>query len=171
MKRRLGVQQGRVDAAELRRAVPNTNGMMLLVALLEWPDLVEELIEELALISFASLDNLRDAVLDACSLGPAVSSSELQAELLSRGFAQDIQRLEVNRGPMRATIRGPDASVAVRAGAWRRLASVYMRQCGSQEQREELRALAEKKITENDSESVRSISEAYRRENARDESE
>jgi DNA primase len=171
MKRRLGVQQGRVDAADLRRGVTNTNGMMLLVALLEWPDLVEELIEEIALISFGSLDNLRDAVLDACSLGPAVSSSELQAELLSRGFAQDIKRLEVNRGPMRATIGGPDASVSVRAGAWRRLASVYMRQCGSQEQREELRALAEKKITENDSESVRSISEAYRRENARDESD
>jgi len=162
---------GQMDKASLRQAIPNPNGRSLLLALIEYPDLVDEVIEEIALISFGALDNLRDAVLDACSLGPAVSSSELQAELLSRGFAQDIQRLEGNLGPMRASIGGADASVSMRVGAWRRLCSVYMRQSGSQEQRNELRALAERKITENDSESVRSISEAYRRENAKDETE
>ena len=160
-----------MDKASMRQAIPNPNGRSLLLALIEYPDLVDEVIEEIALISFGALDNLRDAVLDACSLGPAVSSSELQAELLSRGFAQDLKRLEGNRGPMRASIGGADASVPMKVGAWRRLCSVYMRQSGSQEQRNELRALAERKITENDSESVRSISEAYRRENAKDETE
>ncbi|WP_412545431.1 DNA primase [Maricaulis sp. MIT060901] len=168
LKKRMGSQ---MDKASMRQAIPNPNGRSLLLALIEYPDLVDELIEEIALISFGALDNLRDAVLDACSLGPAVSSSELQAELLSRGFAQDLKRLEGNRGPMRASIGGADASVSVKVGAWRRLCSVYMRQSGSQEQRNELRALAERKITENDSESVRSISEAYRRENAKDETE
>ena len=168
LKKRMG---GQMDKASMRQAIPNPNGRSLLLALIEYPDLIDELIEEIALISFGALDNLRDAVLDACSLGPAVSSSELQAELLSRGFAQDLKRLEGNRGPMRASIGGADASVSVKVGAWRRLCSVYMRQSGSQEQRNELRALAERKITENDSESVRSISEAYRRENAKDETE
>ena len=171
LKRKLGAAQGGFDVSLARQRRADPMGCELIIALIEYPDLVEHLLEEIALISFGSLDTLRDAVLNACSLGPAASSSELQAELLSRGFAQDLKRLEGNRGPMRATIGGADASVSVRAEAWRRLSSAYMRQSGSQLQRGELRALAEKKITENDSESVRSISEAYRREKSRGESD
>ncbi|MBR9826464.1 MAG: DNA primase [Alphaproteobacteria bacterium] len=171
LKRKLGAAEGGFDVSLARQRRADPMGAELIIALVDYPDLVEHLLEEIALISFGSLDSIRDAVLDACSLGPAVSSSELQAELLSRGFAQDIRRLEGNRGPMRATIGGPDVSVSARAEAWKRLSSIYMRQNGSQLQRGELRALAEKKITENDSESVRSISEAYRREKSRGESD
>jgi len=167
MKKRFSSAKPDNDIAAVRRAVPNPNGRILLVALLEWPDMVDDLVEEIALIPFGVLDTLRDAVLEACSLGPAVSSSELRAELLSRGYAQDLRRVEDNRGPMRATLGGADASAATRVGAWRRLAATYMRQNGSQEQREEMRALTEQKISEDDSESLRNISEAYRRENAK----
>jgi DNA primase len=169
MKKRFAAGSSGNDINAVRRAIPNPNERILLGALLEWPEMVEELLEEIALIPFVSLDTMRDAVLEACSLGPAVSSSELRAELLSRGYAQLLKRVEDNREPMRATLGGADASAATRIAAWRRLAATYMRQSGSQEQREEMRALTEQKISEDDSESLRFISEAYRRENAKTE--
>ena len=169
MKKRFGAGSSGNDINAVRRAIPNPNERILVGALIEWPEMVEELLEEIALIPFVSLDTMRDAVLEACSLGPAVSSSELRAELLSRGYAQLLKRVEDNREPMRATLGGADASAAMRIGAWRRLAATYMRQSGSQEQREEMRALTEQKISEDDSESLRFISESYRRENAKTE--
>jgi DNA primase len=170
MKKRFAGGKPERDIEAVRRAVPNSNAQILLAALLEWPQMVESLVEEIALIPFGKLDSLGDAVLEACSLGPAVSSSELRAELLSRGFAHELERLEGNRGPMRATIGGADVSVPVRIGAWRRLATAYMRQNGSQEQREEMRALSEQKINEEDSEKLRNLSAEYQRENAKPES-
>jgi DNA primase len=171
LKQRIAQRQDQPTGERQSSELPRATGILMLSALLEYPDLVDALVEEIALIPFGALDSMRDAVLEACSLGPAVSSNELRAELLSRGFAQELQRLEGNRGPMRAAIGGADASVTMRVGAWRRLASTYMRQSGSQAQRQEMRALAEQKISEDDSESVRNISEAYRRENARSSSD
>jgi DNA primase len=171
LKERIAQRRDSADGPYETPTLPRATGILMLSALLEYPDLVDALVEEIALIPFGTLDSMRDAVLEACSLGPAVSSNELRAELLSRGFAQEMKRLEDNRGPMRAAIGGADASAAARVGAWRRLASTYMRQSGSQAQRQEMRALAEQKISEDDSESVRNISEAYRRENARSSSD
>lgn len=167
LKRRVAA---RANAGPGDRASINPIGQELVLALIEWPYLVEELIEEIAMIPFGDLDSLRDTVLEACSLRPAVSSSELRAELLSRGHAQDLRRLEGIRGPMRATMGGTGSSASIRVEAWRRVASAYMKQKGNLEQRREMRALTEQKISEDDSESLRQLVEAYKRETSKSES-
>lgn len=167
LKRRVAA---RANAGSGDRASINPIGQELVLALIEWPHLVEEMIEEIAMIPFGDLDSLRDTVLEACSLRPAVSSSELRAELLSRGYAQDLRRLEGIRGPMRATMGGTDSSASTRVEAWRRVASAYMKQKGNLEQRREMRALTEQKISEDDSESLRQLVEAYKRETSKSES-
>ena len=168
LKKRMAAR--RDDGFEAAPVRSNPKSQELLLALVEWPDLIELLIEEIALIPFGDLDSLRDAVLEACSLRPAVSSSELRAELLSRGYAQELKRLEGIRGPMRATMGGAESAVSTKVEAWRRVASAYMKQKGNLEQRREMRALTEQKISEDDSESLRQLIEAYRRETSKTES-
>jgi len=101
----------------------------LLLALTEHPEIAESEAELLAELEFGPLDTLRDAVLDACSFGKTASSAELRRYLLDEcGMNDLLNRLEAERGPMRAAIGGEETALNARREAWRALAVSYMEQ-------------------------------------------
>ncbi|WP_417482766.1 DNA primase [Maricaulis sp.] len=160
-------------SAELRRAAKGSPGAadarMLLLAVIEWPELAMEQVETLAHLNVGSLDSLRDTVLDACSSGQSVQSDWLRAKLVEAGFAAELRRLDVERGPMRAAIGGEQASDEQRSEAWIKLAAAYMERNEATDRREEIRARLVEEIGRDDSEGVRRLVEAYRRETSRSE--
>ncbi|MGK0267144.1 MAG: DNA primase [Maricaulis sp.] len=161
-------------SAELRRAAKGSPGAadarMLLLAVIEWPELAAEQVETLAHLTLGSLDLLRDTVLDACSTGQSVQSDWLRAKLAESGFAAELRRLDGERGPMRAAIGGAEASGEQRSEAWIKLAAAYMERNEATDRREEIRARLVEEIGRDDSEGVRRLVEAYRRETSRSES-
>ena len=161
-------------SAELRRAAKGSPGAadarMLLLAVIEWPELAADQVETLAHLTLGSLDLLRDTVLDACSSGQSVQSDWLRAKLAEMGFAAELRRLDGERGPMRAAIGGADASGEQRSEAWIKLAAAYMERNEATDRREEIRARLVEEIGRDDSEGVRRLVEAYRRETSRSES-
>ncbi|WP_417469751.1 DNA primase [Maricaulis sp.] len=160
-------------SAELRRAARGNPGAadarMLLLAVIEWPELAMEQVETLAHLNVGSLDSLRDTVLDACSSGQSVQSDWLRAKLVEAGFAAELRRLDSERGPMRAAIGGAEASSEQRSEAWIKLAAAYMERNEATDRREEIRARLVEEIGRDDSEGVRRLVEAYRRETSRSE--
>ena len=161
-------------SAELRRAAKGSPGAadarMLLLAVIEWPELAADQVETLAHLTLGSLDLLRDTVLDACSSGQSVQSDWLRAKLAEMGFAAELRRLDGERGPMRAAIGGAEASGEQRSEAWIKLAAAYMERNEATDRREEIRARLVEEIGRDDSEGVRRLVEAYRRETSRSES-
>jgi len=161
-------------SAELRRAAKGSPGAsdarILLLAAIEWPELAANQVETLAHLALGSLDLLRDTVLDACSSGQSVQSDWLRAKLAEMGFAAELRRLDGERGPMRAAIGGADASGEQRSEAWIKLAAAYMERNEATDRREEIRARLVEEIGRDDSEGVRRLVEAYRRETSRSES-
>ncbi|WP_417485022.1 DNA primase [Maricaulis salignorans] len=161
-------------SAELRRAAKGSPGAsdarILLLAVIEWPELAADQVETLAHLTLGSLDLLRDTVLDACSSGQSVQSDWLRAKLAEMGFAAELRRLDGERGPMRAAIGGADASGEQRSEAWIKLAAAYMERNEATDRREEIRARLVEEIGRDDSEGVRRLVEAYRRETSRSES-
>ena len=161
-------------SAELRRAAKGSPGAadarMLLLAVIEWPELAADQVETLAHLTLGSLDSLRDTVLDACSSGQSVQSDWLRAKLAESGFAAELRRLDGERGPMRAAIGGAEASGEQRSEAWIKLAAAYMERNEATDRREEIRARLVEEIGRDDSEGVRRLVEAYRRETSRPES-
>jgi DNA primase len=162
---RLGATPGLKRAA---RPEPGAaDARLLLLAVIEYPELALDQVETLALLSFGSLDSLRDAVLDACSSGQSVQTDTLRARLAEAGYAAILKRLDGERGPMRAALGGMEASSTSRAEAWTRLAAAYMERSEAQRRRGEIRARLNEEIGRDDSESVRRLVEAWRRENSR----
>lgn len=161
-------------SAELRRAAKGSPGAsdarILLLAAIEWPELAADQVETLAHLTLGSLDLLRDTVLDACSSGQSVQSDWLRAKLAEMGFAAELRRLDGERGPMRAAIGGAEASGEQRSEAWIKLAAAYMERNEATDRREEIRARLVEEIGRDDSEGVRRLVEAYRRETSRSES-
>ena len=161
-------------SAELRRAAKGSPGAsdarILLLAAIEWPELAADQVETLAHLTLGSLDLLRDTVLDACSSGQSVQSDWLRAKLAEMGFAAELRRLDGERGPMRAAIGGAEASGEQRSEAWIKLAAAYMERNEATDRREEIRARLVEEIGRDDSEGVRRLVEAYRRETSRPES-
>ena len=158
-------------SAELRRAAKGSPGAadarILLLAAIEWPELAANQVETLAHLALGSLDLLRDTVLDACSSGQSVQSDWLRAKLAEMGFAAELRRLDGERGPMRATIGGAEASVEQRSEAWIKLAAAYMERSEATDRREEIIARLEEKIGREDSEGVHRVATAHRRETSR----
>lgn len=144
-------------------------GRQLLLAAIEYPDLAMDQVETLALLRLGSLDSLRDAVLDACSSGQSVQTDTLRARLAEAGYAAMLKRLDGERGPMQAALGGTEASLRSRIEAWTRLAAAYMERSEAQRRRDEIRARLNEEIGRDDSESVRRLVEAWRRENSRSE--
>ena len=162
---RLGATPGLKRAA---RPEPGAaDARLLLLAVIEYPDLAVDQVETLALLRFGSLDSLRDAVLDACSSGQSVQTDTLRARLAEAGFGAILKRLDGEREPMRATLGGMEASSASRAEAWTRLAAAYMERSETPRRRDEIRARLNEEIGRDDSESVRRLVEAWRQENSR----
>lgn len=161
-------------SAELRRAAKGNPGAadarILLLAVIEWPELAADQVETLAHLTLGSLDLLRDTVLDACSSGQSVQSDWLRARLVEAGFAAELKRLDGERGPMRAAIGGAQASGEQRSEAWIKLAAAYMERNEATDRREEIRARLVEEIGRDDSDGVRRLVEAYRRETSRSES-
>ncbi|WP_339749287.1 DNA primase [uncultured Maricaulis sp.] len=161
-------------SAELRRAAKGNPGAadarILLLAVIEWPELAADQVETLAHLTLGSLDLLRDTVLDACSSGQSVQSDWLRARLVEAGFAAQLKRLDGERGPMRAAIGGAQASGEQRSEAWIKLAAAYMERNEATDRREEIRARLVEEIGRDDSDGVRRLVEAYRRVTSRSES-
>ncbi|MEP3073120.1 DNA primase [Maricaulis sp.] len=141
----------------------------LLLAAIEYPDIAVDQVETLALLRLGSLDSLRDAVLDACSSGQSVQTDTLRARLAEAGYAATMKRLDGERGPMQAALGGTEASFKARTQAWTRLAAAYMERSEAQRRRDEIRARLNEEIGRDDSESVRRLVEAWRRETSRSE--
>ncbi|MFS2318422.1 DNA primase [Maricaulis sp. D1M11] len=143
------------------------NGRLLLRAAVEWPDLAYDQMEKLSELSFGTLDSLRDAVLDACSSGQDVSVAEVRAVLEARGFTAALKQLDKDKQPMLAAMGGADALLEVRSEAWTRLADAYIQKSESRQRRDEVRARLLEEIGKDDSESVRLLVEANKREISR----
>jgi len=112
---------------KVRSAAPSAR--QLLLALVEYPAIAEAEAELLAELDFGPLDSLRDAVLDACSFGKTASSAELRRYLLEEcGMNDLLDRLEAERGPMRAAMGGEVAASEARRESWRAVAVAYMEQ-------------------------------------------
>ncbi|MAC38633.1 MAG: DNA primase [Maricaulis sp.] len=141
----------------------------LLLAAIDYPDIAVDQVETLALLRLGSLDSLRDAVLDACSSGQSVQTDTLRARLAEAGYAATMKRLDGERGPMQAALGGTEASFEARTQAWTRLAAAYMERSEAQRRRDEIRARLNEEIGRDDSESVRRLVEAWRRETSRSE--
>jgi DNA primase len=141
----------------------------LLLAAIDYPDIAIDQVETLALLRLGSLDSLRDAVLDACSSGQSVQTDTLRARLAEAGYAATMKRLDGERGPMQAALGGTEASFKARTQAWTRLAAAYMERSEAQRRRDEIRARLNEEIGRDDSESVRRLVEAWRRETSRSE--
>jgi len=164
---RLGATPGLKRAA---RPEPGAaDARLLLLAAIEYPDLAMDQVETLALLRLGSLDSLRDAVLDACSSGQSVQTDTLRARLAEAGHAATLKRLDGERGPMQAALGGTEASLGSRTQAWTRLAAAYMERSEAQRRRDEIRARLNEEIGRDDSESVRRLVEAWRRETSRSE--
>ena len=164
---RLGATPGLKRAA---RPEPGAaDARLLLLAAVEYPDLAMDQVETLALLRLGSLDSLRDAVLDACSSGQSVQTDTLRARLAEAGHAATLKRLDGERGPMQAALGGTEASERARTEAWTRLAAAYMERSEAQRRRDEIRARLNEEIGRDDSESVRRLVEAWRRETSRSE--
>lgn len=162
---RLGATPGLKRAA---RPEPGAaDARLLLLAVIEYPELALDQVETLAFLRFGSLDSLRDAVLDACSSGQSVRTDTLRARLAEAGFTAILKRLDGERGPMRAALGGMEASSKSRTEAWTRLAAAYMERSEAHRRRDEIRARLNEEIGRDDSESVRRLVEAWRRENLR----
>ena len=99
-----------------------------------------------------------------------MQSDWLRAKLAEMGFAAELRRLDGERGPMRAAIGGAEASGEQRSEAWIKLAAAYMERNEATDRREEIRARLVEEIGRDDSEGVRRLVEAYRRETSRSES-
>ena len=159
--------------AELRRAQRGSPGVsdarILLLAVIEWPQLAVDQVETLAHLTFGPLDSLRDTVLDACSSGQSMHSDRLRAKLDEAGFAADLRRLDKERGPMRAAMGGADVTAQQSSEAWIKLAAAYMERNEARDRREEIRARLVEEIGRDDSDGVRRLVEAYRRETSRSE--
>ena len=137
-----------------------TRGGHLLLALVEWPELALEHMETLALLPLGPLDSLRDAVLDACSSGRDVQDGGMRAALEQGGHGAELRRLESERGPMKASMGGEEASDSARSAAWMRLAATYMEQDEARAGGAERRARFEEELTRDDAESLRRLVEA-----------
>jgi DNA primase len=140
-----------------------------LLAVIEWPQLAVDQVETLAHLTFGPLDSLRDTVLDACSSGQSMHSDRLRAKLDEAGFAADLRRLDKERGPMRAAMGGTDVTAQQSSEAWIKLAAAYMERNEARDRREEIRARLVEEIGRDDSDGVRRLVEAYRRETSRSE--
>ena len=136
---------------------------ILLLAAIEWPSIAEGEAETLAELPLGPLDSLRDGVLDACSSEDLARAGGLSSALVERGFGEVLQRLEADRGPMRAAMGGDQAAVDGRAEAWRALAASYMdkltREVRQAEERERLEGVFE----DGDSDEFKKVVAAMRR--------
>ncbi|MFN3834334.1 MAG: DNA primase [Glycocaulis sp.] len=146
--------------AASRRAAPAVRHLLL--AVLEWPGMVESEAETLAELDCGPLDSLRDAILDACSLGKGVDKAGLRAELSREGHHGAIARLETEIGPMRAVMGGETTDPATRLDAWRRLAASYMERQSQHRSRTEARQLESEALARGDAESVRQLVAGYK---------
>jgi DNA primase len=158
---------------ELKRATqstaPKTQARLLLLAAIVYPEIAENHAETLALMDFGSLDSLRDGVLDACSSGSIIDEGGMRAALVNRGHSENLQKLNSDLVPMRATLGGIEAPLSVRERAWTRLSDTYMERSGRVAKRNELRSRLQEEIGRGDSDSVRRLVEAHRRSDVHDE--
>lgn len=162
---KLGASPGLRRAARARPGAADSR--ILLLAVIEHPDLAIDEVETLAVLRLGPLDSLRDAVLDACSSGQSVHTDTLRARLAEAGYAAELKRLDGERGPMQAALGGMETSPQARKEAWTQLAAAYMERSEAQDRRDEMRARLAEEIGRDDSESVRRLVEAYRRESSR----
>ncbi len=146
--------------AASRRAAPAVRHLLL--AALEWPDIAVNEAETLAELDCGPLDSLRDAILDACSLGKGVDKAGLRLALSRENHHGAIARLETEMGPMRAVMGGETADPAIRMDAWRRLAASYMERESQHRSRNEPRLLESEALERGDAESVRQLVAGYK---------
>lgn len=134
----------------------------LLLAALEWPELAGSEAETLAELDCGPLDRLRDAILDASSLGIGLTRDGLRTQLSRDGYHAAILRLEADRAPMKAVLGGDEADLATRQDAWRALAASYMERSGQLRSRDESRQLETDALARGDAESVRQLIAGYK---------
>ena len=135
----------------------------LLAACVEFPEIGEAHAEMLAEMSFGPLDRLRDAILDACSLGEFQPGDGLRETLARRGFGPELARLEPDRGPMRASLGGDDADAKTRDKSWRRLAASYMDRVADDARTAEERVRQAHVFDQGDPQALKSFLAAVRR--------
>lgn len=145
---------------ESRRASPVVRHLLL--AVMEWPELAASEAETLAELDCGPLDRLRDAILDACSLGRGVTKDGLRSQLSREGHHAAMLRLEAELAPMKAVLGEDDADLTTRQDAWRRLAASYMERSGQLRSRAESRQLETDALARGDAESVRQLIAGYK---------
>jgi DNA primase len=146
--------------AHARRVPPAVRHLLL--AAIEWPDLAVSETETLAELDCGPLDSLRDAILDACSLGESVGAEGLRTELMGQGLHPVLRKLEAERVPMRAAMGGEDADPASRLDAWRKVAASYMERVQEERIRGEARLLESEALARGDAAEVRQLIAGYK---------
>jgi DNA primase len=84
------------SALAARRAEPVAREGMIVLGLINHPDLLHEFLDEFAGLDMAGaeLDSLRTQIIDSAALGSSLDGSELRGHLKHRGFGPLLDRLE-----------------------------------------------------------------------------
>ena len=135
----------------------------LLLACVEFPDLVDTHAELLSELTCGPLDSLRDAILDACLSGESVPGEGLRDALSARGFKAELARLEPDRAPMRASLGGEETDAQSREESWLALTSTYMERVAKDARTAEERARQAHVFEQGDTEAFNSFLAAVRR--------
>ena len=146
--------------AHARRVPPAVRHLLL--AAIEWPQLAVSEAETLAELDCGPLDSLRDAILDACSLGEGVDKAALQAQLLRRGHHPVLRKLDAERAAMRAAMGGDDTDLPGRLNAWRKAAASYMEKVEEERIRGEARLLESEALARGDAAEVHQLIAGYK---------
>lgn len=146
--------------ARERRAPPPLRHLLL--AAMEWPELAASEAETLAELDCGPLDSLRDAILDACSLGEGVDRDRLRAALLRQGHHPVLRKMEAERAAMRAAMGGDDATPSDRLAAWRNVAASYMERVEEERIRSDARLLESEALARGDAAEVHQLIAGYK---------
>ncbi|KPP80910.1 MAG: DNA primase DnaG [Oceanicaulis sp. HLUCCA04] len=146
--------------AQARRAPPAVRHLLL--AAMDWPELAVSEAETLAELDCGPLDSLRDAILDACSLGESVDKDRLRTELVRQGMDGILRKLDAERVPMRAAMGGEDAEPADRVNAWRKAAASYMERVEEERIRSDARLLESEALARGDAAEVHQLIAGYK---------
>ncbi len=132
-----------VESRKKERTPPD--GRKLLLACIEFPEIAESGADTLSEMPFRTLDNLRDAIIDACSPGGRLSADDLRQFLVRRGYDSQLKSLNTDRQAMRADLGGEKSTAESRLEAWNQLSASYMERFGqdSRDQSEERTRMAD----------------------------
>jgi len=132
-----------VESRKKERTPPD--GRKLLLACIEFPEIAESGADTLSEMPFRTLDNLRDAIIGACSLGDRLSADDLRQFLVRRGYDSQLKSLNTDRQAMRADLGGEKSTAESRLEAWNQLSASYMERFGqdSRDQSEERTRMAD----------------------------